>query len=76
MWIKEIKILPITAERSIPNRQVQRFQSIRNYQQGQLAQEGLKSPAASKSYQAFLAIKEKSVADPLVTEARRRLGSK
>ncbi|MGA2263578.1 MAG: protein kinase [Acidobacteriota bacterium] len=40
------------------------------------AQEGLKSPAAAKSYQAFLAIKEKSVADPLVTDARHRLGSK
>jgi tetratricopeptide (TPR) repeat protein len=40
------------------------------------AQEGLKSPAASESYRAFLTIKEKSIADPLVADARRRLESR
>jgi hypothetical protein len=37
------------------------------------AQEGLKSPAAKESYQAFLKIKEKSMGDPLVEDAKRRL---
>jgi len=37
------------------------------------AQEGLKSPAAKESYKSFLAIKERSEADPLVEDARRRL---
>jgi len=35
------------------------------------AQEGLKSAGAADSYKAFLAIKEKSEADPLVADARR-----
>jgi eukaryotic-like serine/threonine-protein kinase len=38
------------------------------------AQEGLGSPAAAESYRTFLAIKEKGTEDPLVTDARRRLG--
>ena len=38
------------------------------------AQEGLKSPAAADSYKTFLAIKEKSGEDPLVADARRRIG--
>jgi len=38
------------------------------------AQEGLKSPAAADSYKTFLAIKEKSGEDPLVVDARRRIG--
>jgi hypothetical protein len=38
------------------------------------AQEGLKSPAAADSYKTFLAIKEKSGGDPLVADARRRIG--
>ena len=37
------------------------------------AQEGLKSPGAKDSYNAFLLIKEKSDADPLVEDARKRL---
>jgi eukaryotic-like serine/threonine-protein kinase len=37
------------------------------------AQEGLKSAGAADSYKSFLAIKEKSEADPLVADARRRL---
>jgi len=40
------------------------------------AREGLKSPAAAESYKAFLAIKENAGEDPLVADARRRLGSK
>ncbi|MDA2928638.1 protein kinase [Acidobacteria bacterium AH-259-O06] len=39
------------------------------------AQEGLKSPAAAESYRTFLAIKEKGDEDPLIADARRRLGS-
>jgi eukaryotic-like serine/threonine-protein kinase len=39
------------------------------------AQEGLKSAGAADSYKLFLAIKEKSEADPLVAEARRRLAA-
>jgi hypothetical protein len=39
------------------------------------AQEGLKSPAAKDSLNAFLLIKEKSEADPMVEDARRRLKS-
>ena len=39
------------------------------------AQEGLKSAAAKNSYNAFLLIKEKSDADPMVEDARRRLSS-
>jgi len=37
------------------------------------AQEGLKSPAAKDSYNAFLLIKEKGDPDPMVEDARRRL---
>jgi hypothetical protein len=40
------------------------------------AQEGLKSAGAADSFKAFLAIKEKSETDPLVTDARRRVGAK
>jgi eukaryotic-like serine/threonine-protein kinase len=39
------------------------------------AQEGLKSAGAPDSYKLFLAIKEKSEADPLVADARRRLAA-
>jgi tetratricopeptide (TPR) repeat protein len=39
------------------------------------AQEGLKSAGAADSYKSFLAIKEKSEADPLVADARRRFAS-
>ena len=39
------------------------------------AQEGLKSAGAADSYKSFLAIKEKSEADPLVADARRRLAA-
>ena len=39
------------------------------------AQEGLKSAAAKDSLNAFLLIKEKSEADPMVEDARRRLKS-
>jgi Flp pilus assembly protein TadD len=39
------------------------------------AQEGLKSPAASDSYKNFLSSKDKADHDPLVADARRRLGS-
>jgi tetratricopeptide (TPR) repeat protein len=38
------------------------------------AQEGLKSPAAGDSYNTFLQIKEKAEPDPLVADARRRVG--
>ncbi len=38
-------------------------------------QEGLKSPAAAESYKTFLAIKAKHSKDPLVADARRRVGS-
>jgi hypothetical protein len=37
------------------------------------AQEGLKSPAARDSFNAFLLIKEKSEPDPMVEDAKRRL---
>jgi tetratricopeptide (TPR) repeat protein len=40
------------------------------------AQEGLKSAGAPDSFKAFLAIKEKSEADPLVSDARGRLAAK
>jgi hypothetical protein len=39
------------------------------------AQEGLKSPAATDSFKTFLAMKAKVARDPLVLDARRRLGS-
>jgi tetratricopeptide (TPR) repeat protein len=39
------------------------------------AREGLKSPDAGESYRAFLAIKEKGDGDPLVADARRRVGA-
>ncbi|MGA7990591.1 MAG: protein kinase [Thermoanaerobaculia bacterium] len=38
------------------------------------AQEGLKSPAAADSFKAFLAIRGNAGGDPLVADARRRLG--
>jgi tetratricopeptide (TPR) repeat protein len=38
------------------------------------AREGLKSPGAAESYRIFLKIKEKGGDDPLVTDARKRLG--
>ena len=37
------------------------------------SQEGMKSPGAAERYRTFIAMKEKSEADPLVTDARRRL---
>jgi tetratricopeptide (TPR) repeat protein len=40
------------------------------------AQEGLQSPAAAESYKTFLGIKEKGAGDPLVADARRRLGNR
>ena len=40
-----------------------------------LAQNGLKSPAAKESFQSFLKVKEKTEPDPLVTDARKRIGS-
>jgi len=39
------------------------------------AQEGLKSPAAAESFKAFLALRGDAGGDPLVADARRRLGS-
>ncbi len=39
------------------------------------AREGIKSPAAADSYKAFLSIKEKAGEDPLVADARRRVGA-
>ena len=39
------------------------------------AQEGLNSPAANESYRTFLKLKEKADADPLVADARKRIGS-
>ncbi len=39
------------------------------------AREGIKSPAAAESYKAFLSIKEKAGEDPLVADARRRVGA-
>jgi tetratricopeptide (TPR) repeat protein len=39
------------------------------------AQEGLGSAAAAESYRVFLAIKEQGGEDPLIADARRRLGS-
>jgi hypothetical protein len=39
------------------------------------AAEGLKSPGAAEWYRTFLSIKKKADNDPLVTDARRRLGS-
>jgi tetratricopeptide (TPR) repeat protein/predicted Ser/Thr protein kinase len=39
-------------------------------------QEGLKSPAARESYEQYLKIKEKSEADPLAADARKRLGER
>jgi eukaryotic-like serine/threonine-protein kinase len=41
-----------------------------------LAQDGLKSPAAKESFQNFLKVKEKAEPDPLVTDARKRLGAR
>ena len=40
------------------------------------AQEGLKSPAANDSYKAFLALTGTGGGDPLVADARSRLGSR
>jgi len=40
------------------------------------AQEGLKSPAATDSYKAFLATRNNSDTDPLVTDARRRVAAR
>ena len=45
------------------------------YYQGR-AREGLKSPGAVESFQAFLAIKQKGEGDALVDDARRRLGNR
>ena len=39
------------------------------------AQEGLKSPAAADSFKAFIALRPGAGGDPLVADARRRLGS-
>jgi len=44
------------------------------YYQG-LAHEGLKSPDAAQYFKQFLAIKAKGAGDPMVMDARRRLGS-
>jgi hypothetical protein len=38
------------------------------------AQEGLKSPAAAESFKQFLAIEAKGTGDPMIADARRRLG--
>ena len=38
------------------------------------AQEGLKSPAAAESFKQFLAIEAKGAGDPMIADARRRLG--
>lgn len=43
------------------------------YYQGR-AREGLNSPGAAESYKAFLSIKENGAGDPLVADARRRIG--
>jgi serine/threonine protein kinase/tetratricopeptide (TPR) repeat protein len=51
-----------------------RYLPLIYYYLGQ-AQEGLGSPAASESYQKFLAIKERAEGDPLVEEVRRRLAA-
>ena len=40
------------------------------------AQEGLKSPAAADSFKQFLAVKAKGAGDPMIADARRRLGSR
>jgi hypothetical protein len=40
------------------------------------AQEGLNSPAAAESFQAFLAIKSKADADSLVEDARKHLSAR
>ncbi|MEO8055678.1 MAG: protein kinase [Acidobacteriota bacterium] len=40
------------------------------------AQEGIKSPAAADTFKAFLAIRGNAGGDPLVADARRRLGGK
>jgi hypothetical protein len=40
------------------------------------AKEELKSPAAADSYRAYLSIKANGGEDPLVADARRRLGTK
>jgi hypothetical protein len=39
------------------------------------AQDGLKTGGGAESYRTFLAIKQKGDGDPLVEDARRRLGS-
>ena len=39
-------------------------------------QEGLQSPGAAKAYQTFVEIRQKSQADALVVDARRRLGDR
>ncbi len=39
------------------------------------AQEGLKSPAAADTFKSFLALRPGAGGDPLVADARRRLGS-
>ncbi|MDH4198459.1 MAG: tetratricopeptide repeat protein, partial [Candidatus Aminicenantes bacterium] len=49
-----------------------RYMPVIHYYLGR-AQEGLKSPAAKESYRTFLALKERAEADPLVSDARRRL---
>jgi eukaryotic-like serine/threonine-protein kinase len=43
------------------------------YYQG-LAHEGLKSPDAAQYFKQFLAIKAKGAGDPMIADARRRLG--
>jgi len=43
------------------------------YYQGR-AREGLHSPGAAESYKTFLSLKERGAGDPLVADARRRLG--
>jgi tetratricopeptide (TPR) repeat protein len=40
------------------------------------AREGIKSPAAADSYKAFLGTKTNGTSDPLVVDARRRLGAR
>jgi hypothetical protein len=45
-----------------------------HYYQGR-AREGLRSPGAAEFYKLFLDTKVKGSLDPLITDARRRLGS-
>ena len=74
---RRLREAPRRGDGALPRRRadVALFPARAHYELGR-ARQGLKSPAAADSFKAFLAIRGNAAGDPLVADARRRLGSK